>query len=115
MKHLKTFSKSFEPLKSNRDPNRTQYEHVAICCQPEVNDDIISGRNVIPLESYYIFVNFEVAISSNFWDFPKWLFCDGDGSSGVNVIGSRPEVADDVISGEDAETYQEYVYKFVRC
>ena len=50
--------------------------------------------------------NFEVAISSSFRDFPKQLFCNGevsDGSDGVNVICSQPEVADDVLFGEDAE------------
>ena len=34
--------------------------------------------------------------------FQKRLFCDGDDSVGVNAICSRPEVADDVISREDA-------------
>ena len=41
---LKTFSKSFEPLSRNRDPNTTQIEHVyAICCGPEVADTVISN------------------------------------------------------------------------
>ena len=54
-------------------------------------------------------VNFEVASSSNVRDFSKRSFCDGevgDGSGGVKAICSRPKVADDVISGEDAETFQ---------
>ena len=45
-------------------------------------------------------------------DSPKRLFCDrkfGDGSSAVNAICSRSEVADDVISCEDEETFQAYV------
>ena len=57
-------------------------------------------------------VYFEVASSSSFRDFPKRLFCDGevgDGSDGMNTICSRPQVAGDVISGEEAETFQEYV------
>ena len=56
-------------------------------------------------------VNLEVASSSSFRDFPKRLFCDGevgDGSGGVNAICRRPEVADDVLSSEDAESFQEY-------
>ena len=38
--------------------------------------------------------------------FQKQLFCDGevgDGGGGVNPICSRLEVADDFISGEDAD------------
>ena len=49
----------------------------------------------------------EVASCSSFRDFPKLLFCDGevgDGRGRVNAICSQPEVADDVISCEDAET-----------
>ena len=60
----------------------------------------------------YIVVNFEVASFSSFQDFPKRLFCDGevgDGSSGMNAICSRPEIAGDVIFCEDAETFHEYV------
>ena len=40
------------------------------------------------------------------------MFCDcevSEGSGGVNATYSRLEVADDVISGEDAETVQEYM------
>ena len=57
-------------------------------------------------------VVFEVASCSSSRDIPKQLFCNGevcDGSGGVNAICSRPEVTDDVIFGEDAETFQEYV------
>ena len=35
---------------------------------------------------------------------------DGDGSGGMNAICSRPEVADDVISGEDVETLRNNSY-----
>ena len=88
----------------------TQNEHVyVICWWPVVDDDVISGRNVKTIEGY-IALNFEVASSSSFRDFPKRLFCDGevsDGIGGVNAIFSRPEVADDVISVEDPETFQE--------
>ena len=69
---------------------------------------MISVRNVKTIECY-IAVNFEVASSSGFRDFPKRLFCDGevgDGGCGINAICSRPELAGDVISGEDADTFQ---------
>ena len=66
----------------------TQNGHVyAICCQPAVDDDVISGRNVKAIEGYIV-VNFEVASSSSFQDFPKWLFCVGevgDGSDSVSL------------------------------
>ena len=32
-----------------------------------------------------------------------------------SAICCRPEVDNAVISGEDTETFEEYVYKFVRC
>ena len=38
--------------------------------------------------------------------FPKIQFCDsevGDGSSGVNAICSRPDEANDVVSGQDVD------------
>ena len=44
--------------------------------------------------------------------FQKRSFCDdevGDGSGGMNAICSRPEVADDGISCENAVAFQEYV------
>ena len=59
-------------------------------------------------------VNFEVTSSSSFRDFPERSFCDGevgDGSGVMNAICSQPDVADDVISSYDAETFLEYVYK----
>ena len=41
----------------------TQNEHVyAICCQPEVGDDVISGKNVKTIECYAV-LNIEVASS----------------------------------------------------
>ena len=91
----------------------TQNQHIyTICCRPAVDDDAISGWNFKTPEGCLV-VNLEVASSSSFWDFLKRLFCDGDvgdGGSGVNAICSRPEVADDVISGEDAENFKEYVF-----
>ena len=56
----------------------------------------------------YIAVNFEVASSSSFQDFPKRLVCNGevgDGSDDMNVICNWR----DIISGEVADTFQEYV------
>ena len=38
--------------------------------------------------------------------FPKIQFCDsevGDGSGGVNAICSRPDEANDVVSGQDVD------------
>ena len=60
----------------------TQNEHVyAICCCPEVDDDVISGRNVKTIAGYIV-VDFKVASSSSFRDFPKRLFCDGEVDDG---------------------------------
>ena len=47
-------------------------------------------------------VDFEDASFSTLQDFPKRSFCHSevcDGSGGMNTICSRPEVADDVVSG----------------
>ena len=44
--------------------------------------------------------------------FSKRSLCDGEvggGSGSVNTIYSRKEVADDLISGQDVETYRDYV------
>ena len=60
----------------------------------------MSGRNLKTNEGYIV-INFQVASSSSFQDFPKRLFCDGeasDGISGMNAICSRPEVVGDIIS-----------------
>ena len=35
------------------------------------------------------------------------------GSYGMNVICGRPEVANDVISGEDVDTFQFYAYVYL--
>ena len=44
----------------------TQNEQVyAICCRPDVGDDVISGENVKTLEGYSL-MNFEIASSSFF-------------------------------------------------
>ena len=97
---LQTVVKSIEALSRNRDPNMTQNEHVhAICCRLEVDDDVTSGGNI---ES----VHCEGAIFSTFWDFPTRSFCGGDGSGCMDEICSRPEVADDGISGTDVDTFQ---------
>ena len=70
----------------------------AICCQPEVDDDVISGRNKRTTQSYAV-VNFEGASFSTFRDFTKRSFFSR--GSDMNAICSRPEVADDAISGTD--------------
>ena len=57
-------------------------------------------------------LNFEVASSSSFRNFPKrsLFYVEAGGSSDiVNAICSRPEVVDDVISGEDVEASQDYI------
>ena len=49
--------------------NMTQNEHVSeICCQPEVDADVISGQNVKTVEGYVV-VNFEVASCRSFLNF----------------------------------------------
>ena len=56
----------------------TQNEHLyAICCRPEVVDDVISDQNVKTIEGYVV-VNVKVASSSNFRDIKK-SFRDGGG------------------------------------
>ena len=55
--------------------------------------------------------DFEGAGFSTVWGFSKRSFCDGEvgkGSSGMNAICGRPEVVEDVISGEDADSFQCY-------
>ena len=56
-------------------------------------------------------VNFEGASFSTFRDIPKRSFCDGevgDDSGGMSAICSQPEVADDVISSIDVDTFLYY-------
>ena len=56
-------------------------------------------------------VNFEVASCSNFQDNREKIFPDaevGGGAGGINAICSRWEVADNVISGYNVETFLEY-------
>ena len=56
---LQTFSESVEPLSRHRDPNLTHNEHAyAICCQPEVAGDVISGKDVKTIEGCAM-LNFE--------------------------------------------------------
>ena len=53
-------------------------------------------------------VNFEVASSSSFRDYPRRLFYDsevGDDSSGMSVICRRLEVADNMVSSENVDTF----------
>ena len=81
----------------------TLNEHVyAICCRPEIDNDVIAGRNVKIVEGYVV-VNFEIASFSSFRD--------------LNAICSRSaEVADDVIPGEDVEILAVLrLCKFVNC
>ena len=89
----------------------TQNAHAyATCCRPEVDDDVIYSQNIKTIEGY-VAVNFEVASSSNFQNLPKMSFCDGEVSDGwdcTNAIFSRPEPDDDVISGEDVDTFKHY-------
>ena len=49
--------------------------------------------------------------ASKFWNFWLELFCDGEddvGCGAVNPIYIRLEVAEDVISGMDEETFREH-------
>ena len=74
-------------------------------------DGFISGRNVKTTEDH-IGVDFKLPALAVSEIFKNDCFVDGEvgnGSRGVNAICSRPKAADDVISGEDAETFQEYV------
>ena len=59
----------------------TQNEHVcAICCRPEVECGVISGRNVKTIVGYVV-VNFEICSSSSFLDIQKESFRGGGGGS----------------------------------
>ena len=58
-------------------------------------------------------INFEDASFSTFRDFPKTSFCQGEvgeGISGMDAMCSRSEVADDVISGTDVDTFRYYAF-----
>ena len=71
---------------------------------------VISGH-IIKTTQGYAKLNFEDTSLSTFGDIPKRSFCDGevsDGSGSMNAICSRPEVADDVISGMDVKTLRYY-------
>ena len=60
----------------------------------------------------FALLNVEVPSSTSVQDFPKTSFSNGEisvGSSSVNVICSRPEVAIDVIFNDDVETLQDNV------
>ena len=68
---METFLTSIEPLSRNRDLNMTQNWHVyASYCRPEVDCDVISGRNVKTIMGYIV-VKFQVASSSGFGDIKK--------------------------------------------
>ena len=57
-------------LSRNRDRNETENEHVyAMCCRPEVDGGVISGRNVKTVEGYV--VKFEASSLSSFRDINK--------------------------------------------
>ena len=63
-------------------------------------------------------LNFEVASSISFQGFPKRSLCNGeigDSSGGANAICSRPEVADDIISGEVVDFPGLSLGKFAGC
>ena len=56
-------------------------------------------------------VNFEVASCSIFRKNREKAFPDaevGSGAGGINATCSGPEVADDVISGDDEEIFRDY-------
>ena len=89
----------------------TQNWHVsAICCRLEVDCDVISGENIRTVWGY-VTVNLEDASFTTFWDFPKRSFCHGEvgvGRGSMNAICSRPEVADDDISGTVVDSFRRY-------
>ena len=59
----------------------TQNEHVcAICCRPELDCYVVSGRNIKTVVDYVV-VNFKAATSSSFRDI-KTLFRDDGGGGG---------------------------------
>ena len=73
----------------------------------EVDCDVISSQNIRTTLGYVV-VNFEDASISTFRAFSTRSSCHcevGDGSSGMNAICSRSEVADDVISSADVDTF----------
>ena len=75
----------------------------------EVAWDVISGRNTRAM--WLCGGKFWRCTSSTFRDFPKRKLCHGevgDGSGGMNAICIRSEVADDVISGIDVDTFRCY-------
>ena len=104
MKHLCHSLQNFLAFSKSVESLSTDNEYVyAICCRREKGNDVIYDRNVKAILGYIV-VNFEVASSSSFRDFPERLFCDAEaysGSGGLNAICSRLEVADDVISNRD--------------
>ena len=51
----------------------------AICCRPEADDEVISGRNVKTPEGYIV-AKFDVISFNSFRDFPKRSLCDGSRS-----------------------------------
>ena len=56
---------------------KSRFEHFyAIFFRPEVDNDVISRRNVRTFEAYIV-LNFEVASSSSFRDIPKKSVRDG--------------------------------------
>ena len=110
-KEMKHWNNPFQNCKPFRNRVNCYREIVtaAICSRPEVPGDVISDRNVKTIAGYKA-LNFKVTSSSIFPDFPKRSFCDGEiGNSNVQMdaICSHPEVAGDVVPGE--ETFREYM------
>ena len=78
-----------------------------ICCRLGVHGCIDLGRDVTAVEGY-VMVNFEVASCCIFRDNREKIPDTevGGGACGINTICSRSEVADDVISGYNVETFR---------
>ena len=80
----------------------------SICCRPKVAGGIVLSCDVKAVEGY-VMVNFEVASSSIFRDNHDILVPEvGSGADGINAICSRPEVANDLISGYNVQTCWDY-------
>ena len=56
--------------------------------------------------------NFEVASSNSFGDNREKIFLDTEVAGGINA--SQPEVADDVISGYNLDTFRDYYAENLR-
>ena len=84
----KTLSELVEPVSRNGDPNVTQNLHVCtICCRPEADYNVVSGRNIKIIEGYLV-VNFEVAISNSFRDIFKKSLRDSSEAAEADIEDS---------------------------